>query len=116
MPAYVINDLEVTDPVIFDEYRKRSPPTLAQFGGRFVVRGGAVGSLEGDWLRKRLVVLGSMSSTAHRAGGWTCPARWARFITSGTRPGCARPSMTATSPSHAASGAAPADALWVPRV
>ena len=56
MPACVINDLEVTDPVIFDEDRKRSPPTLAQFGGRFVVRGGAVGSLEGDWLRKRLVV------------------------------------------------------------
>ena len=68
MPACVINDPEVTDPVIFDEDRKRSPPTLAQFGGRFVVRGGAVGSLERDWLRKRLVVLGSMSSTAQRAG------------------------------------------------
>ena len=32
IPAYVINDMEITDPVIFDEYRKLSPATLAQYG------------------------------------------------------------------------------------
>lgn len=57
MPAYVINDMEVTDPAAFAEYAKLSPPTVARYGGRFLVRGGAVELLEGDRLPKRLVVI-----------------------------------------------------------
>jgi uncharacterized protein (DUF1330 family) len=57
MPAYVINDMEITDPVFFAEYRSLSPATVAQYGGRFLARGGAVESLEGDWLPSRLVIL-----------------------------------------------------------
>ena len=57
MPAYFIVDLEVTDPAGFDEYRKLVPATVQQYGGRFVVRGGAVETLEGDWQPKRIVVL-----------------------------------------------------------
>ncbi len=57
MPAYVINDMEITDPVVFDQYRLLSPPTVAQYGGRFLVRGGAVHPQEGDWQPRRLVVL-----------------------------------------------------------
>ena len=57
MPAYVINDMEITDPVLFEEYRKLSPATVALYGGRFLVRGGRTETIEGDWSPKRLVIL-----------------------------------------------------------
>ena len=68
MPAYVINDMEVTDPVAFDEYRKLSPPTVALYGGRFLARGGATRTLEGGWSPKRLVILEFPS--VERAQAW----------------------------------------------
>jgi uncharacterized protein (DUF1330 family) len=55
--AYIIADVTVTDPAAMEEYRKRVPATLARYGGRFVVRGGAHQSVEGDWKPTRLVVL-----------------------------------------------------------
>ena len=57
MTAYVIAEVEVTDPATYEEYRKLVPPTLAKYGGKFLVRGGAVESKEGGWEPKRLVVL-----------------------------------------------------------
>jgi uncharacterized protein (DUF1330 family) len=57
MAAYALVDLEITDSVGFAEYRKSVPATIAAFGGRFLVRGGAVEVLEGGWNPKRLVVL-----------------------------------------------------------
>jgi uncharacterized protein (DUF1330 family) len=57
MAAYIIADVEVTDPETYAEYRKVVPPTLEQYGGRFVVRGGAPETLEGDWQPGRVVVL-----------------------------------------------------------
>jgi len=55
--AYIIADVTVTDPATMEEYRKLVPATLAKYGGRFVVRGGAHQALEGDWKPNRLVVL-----------------------------------------------------------
>jgi uncharacterized protein (DUF1330 family) len=40
-----------------DEYRKQVPATLAKYGGRFLVRGGAHHTVEGDWKPNRVVVL-----------------------------------------------------------
>ncbi|MGE3540055.1 MAG: DUF1330 domain-containing protein [Candidatus Tectimicrobiota bacterium] len=57
MPAYIIVDLEVTDPAVFEEYRQLVPATIQQYGGRYVVRGGTIESLEGGWQPKRVVVL-----------------------------------------------------------
>lgn len=57
MAAYFIVDVEVTDPVGYEEYRQLVPATIAQYGGRFLVRGGAVEQLEGDWQPGRVVVL-----------------------------------------------------------
>jgi len=57
MPAYVIVDLEVTDPVGMEEYRKQVPATVEKYGGRFLVRGGKHETLEGDWRPRRVVVL-----------------------------------------------------------
>lgn len=57
MPAYVIVDVTVTDPTTMEEYRKHVPATLAKYGGRFIVRGGAHQTVEGDWKPNRLVIL-----------------------------------------------------------
>ena len=57
MPAYIIADLDVTDPAGFEEYRKVVPATIEKYGGRYLVRGGAMETLEGDWPWKRVVVL-----------------------------------------------------------
>jgi uncharacterized protein (DUF1330 family) len=68
MAAYVILDVEVTDPALYEEYKKVSGEALRPFGGRFVVRGGAAEILEGDWKPHRLVVLEFPS--ADRAREW----------------------------------------------
>ena len=57
MSAYVIVDVTVTDQAAMEEYRKQVPATLAKYGGRFIVRGGAHQTMEGDWKPNRLVVL-----------------------------------------------------------
>ena len=56
MPAYFIVDNEVTDPAGFEEYRKQVPATLEKYGGKILVRGGQMQTLEGDWKPKRIVV------------------------------------------------------------
>ena len=57
MAAYVIGDIEVTDPAAFKEYRNRVGATVEPYGGRFVVRGGKVDPKEGDWQPRLLVML-----------------------------------------------------------
>ena len=57
MAAYVIADVNVTDPKTYDEYRKLVPATIDKYGGRFLVRGGAFEIEEGDWKPSRVVVL-----------------------------------------------------------
>ena len=57
MTAYVIGEIEVTDPATYEEYRKQVPAVIARYGGRYLVRGGRVEPLEGGWSPKRLVVV-----------------------------------------------------------
>lgn len=57
MSAYVIADVEVTDPSVYDEYRKQVGATITRYGGRFAVRGGDCRVCEGDWRPSRVVVL-----------------------------------------------------------
>ena len=57
MTAYVIVDIEVTDPVGYEEYKKLAPAIVASFGGTYLARGGRTETLEGDWSPSRLVIL-----------------------------------------------------------
>lgn len=57
MSAYVIVEVNVTDPEPFAEYRKLVPATIEKYGGRFVVRGGTVETKEGGWSPARMVVI-----------------------------------------------------------
>jgi len=57
MAAYVIVEVNVTDPQLFTEYGKGVPATIAAYGGKYLVRGGAVETREGGWAPRRVVVL-----------------------------------------------------------
>lgn len=57
MPAYLIADVEVTDPVKYEDYRKLTLGAIAKFGGKFVARGGQTSVLEGDWRPHRVVII-----------------------------------------------------------
>ncbi len=57
MSAYVIADVEVLDLALYETYRQQVPATIAAFGGRYLVRGGALTVLEGQWSPKRCVIL-----------------------------------------------------------
>ncbi len=68
MPAYVIAEVTITDPQGFDEYRQMVPATIAKYGGKFIVRGGQMEKMEGNWEPKRLVIL--EFDSAERAKQW----------------------------------------------
>ena len=57
MAAYIIVDVEITDPVRYAEYIRVVPPTIVKYGGRFLVRGGNAETLEGSWKPGRVVVV-----------------------------------------------------------
>ncbi len=57
MTAYVVVDIIVTDPVLYEEVKRRTPPVVAQYGGRYLARGGQTEVLHGDWQPRRLVLL-----------------------------------------------------------
>ena len=57
MAAYVFVNIEVTDPVRYEEYKRLALPTVTAHGGRYVARGGRCELLEGTWQPKRVVLL-----------------------------------------------------------
>jgi uncharacterized protein (DUF1330 family) len=57
MPAYVIADVDVSDPAKYEGYKALTPGAIAAAGGKFIARGGEVAVLEGDWKPARVVVL-----------------------------------------------------------
>jgi uncharacterized protein (DUF1330 family) len=57
MAAYFIVDLDVHNPAGMREYLERVPGTLAEYGGRYIVRGGQFEIVEGDWQPSRVVML-----------------------------------------------------------
>lgn len=57
MPAYIIVEVKVNDPVQYEDYKKLTPISIAKFQGKFIVRGGKTETLEGVWNPERIVVL-----------------------------------------------------------
>lgn len=57
MAAYLIADVNVTDPAAYEGYRREVPATIAAYGGRYLARGGRTEVLEGQWHPHRLVIL-----------------------------------------------------------
>jgi uncharacterized protein (DUF1330 family) len=57
MAAYIIADVDITDPVKYEDYKKLTPGAIAKHGGRFVARGGQMATLEGNWKPGRVVII-----------------------------------------------------------
>ena len=57
MAGYLIANLDVHDGATYDQYRQKVGAVIAHYGGRFIVRGGAIEPVEGDVAWKRVVVL-----------------------------------------------------------
>ena len=57
MTAYVIVDINVTDPVRYADYKQLAAPTVELYGGKYIARGGTTETLEGNWAPTRLVIL-----------------------------------------------------------
>src|SRR6516165_7903441 len=68
MPAYIIVEIEILDPVGYEEYKKLAGATVDKYGGKYIVRGGKTEVLEGEWQPKRVVVL--EFDSAQRAKEW----------------------------------------------
>ncbi len=74
MAAYIIANVSIQDPDRYEEYKRLVPPTIAAFGGRFLVRGGAVERLEGERDPGRVVIIEFAS--LERAKAWWSSAEY----------------------------------------
>lgn len=72
MSAYVVVDITIRDRKTYERYKELAAPTVTAYGGRYLVRGGATESLEGDWNPPRLVILEFPDADAGRAW-WNSP-------------------------------------------
>ncbi len=57
MPAYVIVEVKVIDPLLYQEVIRLTPPTVKAYGGKYLARGGRCDTLSGTWQPERLVIL-----------------------------------------------------------
>jgi uncharacterized protein (DUF1330 family) len=71
MAAYIIVEIDVTDPAVYESYRQQAGATVQSQGGKYIVRGGPVETLEGDWRPKRIVVL-EFESVEQARAWWEC--------------------------------------------
>jgi uncharacterized protein (DUF1330 family) len=71
MAAYVIVEIEVSDPERYEVYKRLAGPTVGAHGGRYVVRGGRCEALEGGWQPGRVVVL-EFPTVAQAKAWWDC--------------------------------------------
>jgi uncharacterized protein (DUF1330 family) len=72
MPAYVVVQIAIEDPVAYERYKALAPPSIAAYRGRYVIRGGRSEVLEGSWQPPRLVVL-EFPTVALARAWWSSP-------------------------------------------
>lgn len=57
MAGYAIIHNAVTDESLYAEFREQAAATIAKYGGKYLVRGGAAEAVDGDWVPDRVVVI-----------------------------------------------------------
>jgi len=72
MPGYVVVEIEVTDPIKYETYKELAPLSVRKYGGRYLVRGEPVETLEGKWSPKRFVIL-RFDSKEQAKAWWNSP-------------------------------------------
>lgn len=78
MRALVIVQENLKDAAMFEAYRKDVIPTLAPFGGKFLVRGGKLTVREGQWPYERTVIIEFPSRA--QAEGWYDSAAYQKIL------------------------------------
>ena len=56
-PAYLIVEMDISDPERYRQYMAEAPAVVKAFGGEYLVRGGRHETLEGDWQPHRIALL-----------------------------------------------------------
>jgi uncharacterized protein (DUF1330 family) len=67
--AYVISEVEVLDQALIEDYRSLAASTVAKYDGRYLVRGGHIDAVEGEWPAGRMIVIVEFPSM-QRAQQW----------------------------------------------
>ena len=57
MTAYLLGRVEITDADRYKDYMKKTPGAIEKYGGKFIVRGGEVLTLEGTEEKRRMVLI-----------------------------------------------------------
>ena len=66
MPAYVVVQVSVNNSEPYERYKLLAPASITQHGGRYLVRGAPVETLEGTWHPSRFVILEFPTADAAR--------------------------------------------------
>jgi uncharacterized protein (DUF1330 family) len=78
MKAYVISEVEARDRALFEQYRTMAAPTIEQYGGRYIVRGGEAEAVEGGPPPKTMIIVEFPSMT--RAREWYASREYAEAL------------------------------------
>jgi uncharacterized protein (DUF1330 family) len=78
MSAYIVSEVKVRDRTALEEYRSRAADSIAQYGGRYLVRGGSVEPLEGRWFPELFIIV--EFPDAERARAWYRSAEYAAAL------------------------------------
>ncbi|MDP2041654.1 MAG: DUF1330 domain-containing protein [Algoriphagus sp.] len=57
MSAFVLVEVNIQDPELYEEYKKLTPSSVEAYQGKFVIRGNPIQVMEGEWNFDRLVLL-----------------------------------------------------------
>jgi uncharacterized protein (DUF1330 family) len=78
MAAYVISEVEARDQVAMQAYRMLAATTIAQYGGRYLARGGPADVMEGSPPPKTIIIVEFPSMT--RAREWYASPEYAEAL------------------------------------
>jgi uncharacterized protein (DUF1330 family) len=78
MSAYVISEVEMLDQALFERYRSLAPATIVKYGGRYIVRGGAHETVEGDPTPRHFVIV--EFPTIEKAREWYASPEYAEAL------------------------------------
>jgi uncharacterized protein (DUF1330 family) len=76
--VYVVSDVETRDAEAMAAYRRLAADSIAHYGGRYVVRGGPVETLEGGWTPEAIVIVAF--DTADQARAWYASPEYAEAL------------------------------------
>ncbi len=57
MPAYVLIEIEIYNRDMYLQYIEKAKPIVESYGGRYVIRGGPITNLFGEWNPERIILI-----------------------------------------------------------